>query len=171
MIDVDLLKHVNDTYGHSSGDLLLLAVADALRRSLRETDLICRYGGDEFTVILPNTAHAQAELLIERIQGALTQPIALQLELFPRDAEPPEPRPGAAAGSASHVLHPSASIGVATYPEDARSAPTLIAQADAAMYRMKQSRRARRVPDLEARTQSAFSPLSHSGESYGTSTH
>jgi diguanylate cyclase (GGDEF)-like protein len=168
MIDVDLLKHVNDTYGHSSGDLLLLAVADALRRSLRETDLICRYGGDEFTVVLPNTTHAQAEALVERIQGALTQPLALQLELFPRDGEPPG---ATAGGSPPRDLHPSASLGVAAYPDDARSAPALIAQADAAMYRVKQSRHAPPVADLESRTPPSFSPLSHRGKSFGTSAH
>ena len=169
MIDVDLLKQVNDTYGHTSGDLLLLTVVAVLRRSLRETDLICRYGGDEFTVILPNTTRPQAEALIERIQAALHQPIALQLELFPREEQEPAPPTGATEADAPPVLYPSASIGVATYPEDARNAPTLVAQADAAMYRVKQSRRARSPGAPEPRTQTPRSSLSYQDGSYNTS--
>ncbi len=143
MIDVDKLKQVNDTYGHTSGDLLLHTVTAALRSSLRETDLVCRYGGDEFTVILPNTSYAQAEMLIERIQEALDQPLALQLELFPADGQPPPSHTHDGAGDgASYLLRPSASIGIAAYPQEARTAQTLIAQADAAMYRVKQRRRA-----------------------------
>jgi diguanylate cyclase (GGDEF)-like protein len=169
MVDVDLLKQVNDTYGHTSGDLLLLAVVEALRRSLRETDLICRYGGDEFTVILPNTTRPQAEGLIERIQDALHQPIALQLQLFPQDDQMPAHPSGAGEDGPPPVLVPSASIGVAAYPEDARNAPTLIAQADAAMYRVKQRRRARAAAGPESRTQTPRSPLSYQDGSYNTS--
>jgi diguanylate cyclase (GGDEF)-like protein len=169
MVDVDLLKQVNDTYGHTSGDLLLLAVVEALRRSLRETDLICRYGGDEFTVILPNTTRSQAEGLIERIQDALHQPIALQLQLFPQDDQMPAPPGGAGEDGPPPVLVPSASIGVAAYPEDARNAPTLIAQADAAMYRVKQRRRARAAAGPESRTRTPRSPFSYKYGSYNTS--
>jgi diguanylate cyclase (GGDEF)-like protein len=163
MIDVDLLKQVNDTYGHTSGDALLLAVADALRNSMRDTDLVCRYGGDEFTVVLPNTTRAQAEALLERIQAALDQPIALQLELFP------DPAPGAGATPPPHrVLQPSASIGLACYPDEAHTAQALIAQADAAMYRVKQQRRARSVAVPDFRTQTPVSPLSHRDGRYDT---
>jgi diguanylate cyclase (GGDEF)-like protein len=163
MIDVDLLKHVNDTYGHTSGDVLLLAVAEALRSSMRDTDLVCRYGGDEFTVILPNTNRAPAEALVERIQAALDQPIALQLELFPE-----APLGDEAAPAAQRILQPSASIGIACYPDEAHTAQALIAQADTAMYRVKQNRRARSVSLADFRTQSPVSPLSHRDGRYDT---
>jgi diguanylate cyclase (GGDEF)-like protein len=166
MIDVDLLKQVNDTYGHTSGDLLLLTVADALRRSMRDTDLICRYGGDEFTIILPNTTRVQAEVLVDRIQAALDQPIALQLELFPQAGD--APTPGDTARTTPRVLQPSASIGLACYPEEARTPQALLAQADAAMYRVKQQRRARALGLPDFRTQTPVSPLSHRDGRYDT---
>lgn len=164
MIDVDRLKQVNDTYGHTSGDRLLRTVAAALQASVRESDLVCRYGGDEFTIILPNTTRAQAEVLVERIQVALDQPIALQLELFPQDA--PAAGGDGATDGAAHLLRPSASIGVACYPEEARTPQTLIAQADTAMYRVKQSRRAHLVPAPDSRTLTPVSPLSHRDGTY-----
>jgi diguanylate cyclase (GGDEF)-like protein len=144
MLDVDLLKQVNDTYGHAGGDRLLQTVADALRTQTRDTDLACRYGGDEFAVILPTTNRNQAERLIERIHTALSEAIVLPVTLFPQSW------PEADAGEAPdepivHYIYPSVSIGVATYPTDARNAETLIAQADAAMYRDKLARRTRRV--------------------------
>lgn len=166
MIDVDKLKQVNDTYGHTSGDMLLLGVTEALRSSLRDSDIVCRYGGDEFTVILPNTAYVQAEILIGRIQKALDRPITLQLELFPTDGRrPPSEGHDGAGGAASHLLHPSASIGLATYPQDARTAQTLIAQADSAMYRVKQQRRPHQS-GLTSRTEPPFASFSHRDENY-----
>jgi diguanylate cyclase (GGDEF)-like protein len=69
MIDVDKLKAVNDQYGHAAGDALLMAVAQALRNVLRATDLPARFGGDEFVVILPGTAVADARHIVERIQN------------------------------------------------------------------------------------------------------
>ena len=145
MIDVDMLKEVNDTYGHTAGDQLLQTVADALRTQTRETDLVCRYGGDEFSMILPNTNRAQAERLVERIQAALKAPITLRVALFPQNIAGPVDAPGPAETHATYTIYPSISIGVAAYPTDARNAETLIAQADAAMYREKQARRGRRV--------------------------
>lgn len=143
MIDVDMLKEVNDTYGHTAGDQLLQTVADALRTQTRETDLVCRYGGDEFSMILPNTNRAQAERLVERIQAALKAPITLRVALFPQNIATPTPDPDET--HATYTVYPSISIGVAAYPNDARNAETLIAQADAAMYREKLTRRSRRV--------------------------
>ncbi len=67
MIDLDHFKNFNDTYGHQTGDSVLRAVADAIRKSAREADICCRYGGEEFAVILPETKARNAEILAERI--------------------------------------------------------------------------------------------------------
>ena len=144
MLDVDLLKHINDTYGHLSGDLLLQTVAAALRSTMRDTDLICRYGGDEFTIILPATDHVQAEYLVTRIEATLAVPLTLQLELFPDPAAPHTDGATPPAPPTPITVHPSVSIGLATYPTEARSPETLLACADTAMYRVKQTRRSRR---------------------------
>jgi diguanylate cyclase (GGDEF)-like protein len=69
MIDIDNFKHFNDQYGHISGDRVLVAVAEALREYLRPTDLIARFGGDEFAVLLPDVSLAQAEQTAERLRA------------------------------------------------------------------------------------------------------
>ena len=73
MIDVNNLKKVNDHFGHKSGDALLSLVANALRTSLREVDIVSRFGGDEFLVVLPFTAVAHAESILARVQQNITQ--------------------------------------------------------------------------------------------------
>jgi len=77
ILDIDGLKQVNDKFGHASGDQLIKAVADAVCSSLRETDLVSRYGGDEFTILLNNTAKRGAAVLAEnvrkKIQGVVCQ--------------------------------------------------------------------------------------------------
>ncbi|MEQ8821796.1 MAG: diguanylate cyclase [Sumerlaeia bacterium] len=67
MIDIDRFKKLNDTYSHIAGDEAIVATADVLRIAARETDLVARYGGDEFVVLMPNTSAEQAEVLRERI--------------------------------------------------------------------------------------------------------
>ena len=67
-IDVNGLKQINDTYGHSGGDSAIVNVAELLKSSCRETDIVSRIGGDEFVVLMPSTNRVQAEMLQERIR-------------------------------------------------------------------------------------------------------
>jgi len=67
VLDVDGLKHINDKYGHSAGDKLLQYFAEIIGLCLRKSDLIVRYGGDEFLLVLPDTDHQGAEILLERL--------------------------------------------------------------------------------------------------------
>ena len=114
----------NDTAGHLAGDELLQTVASALRARTRSTDLVVRWGGDEFCILLPYTtadrAVAAANSLVEAVREA-TRVLPLPEELG---------RLGASAG-------------VACFPEDADDGTGLIAKADAALYRVKETERGR----------------------------
>lgn len=115
-IDVDDLKSVNDTQGHTAGDRLLRAVADRLRGSVRATDTVARLGGDEFTLVLSGLPRLEeAGPLVDKIRRSLALP-------YPADG---------------HTARITASIGVSLCPEDGRDAETLIRHADAAMYGAK----------------------------------
>jgi len=121
-IDLDEFKQVNDQYGHQVGDLFLQEAARRMQRQLRPGDILARLGGDEFAAVV-STAHSRPDVL----------EIALRLERCFDE-------PFAVGG---HVLHGSASVGFAVYPEDAPSADSLLRAADAAMYAVKQSRQSR----------------------------
>lgn len=119
-IDLDHFKKVNDTLGHPVGDELLKIIANRLMDALRASDVVCRIGGDEFIVLLKNITHPQfsgnvAKSLIEKIM----QPIELE----------------------GRELFVGASIGIATYPQDAANADQLVRNADAALFRAKQQGR------------------------------
>lgn len=73
MLDLDGFKHVNDTYGHPAGDAVLAGVGNLLRREVREADVPCRYGGEEFALIMPETPPADARAVCERIRATLEQ--------------------------------------------------------------------------------------------------
>lgn len=118
-IDLDEFKQVNDQYGHQVGDLFLQEAARRMQRQLRPGDTLARLGGDEFAAVVC-TAHNRPDVL----------EIALRLERCFGE-------PFAVGG---HVLHGSASVGFAIYPEDAPSADNLLSAADAAMYAVKQFR-------------------------------
>lgn len=116
-VDLDRLKHINDTYGHSVGDSYLLVAAEVLQRGLRSTDYIARWGGDEFAVLLPET---EAEAAVE-VANKL-------LQLFSATT----------TSVGGQQLSISASIGIALMPEHTTSANELLMFADAAMYEAKQ---------------------------------
>jgi diguanylate cyclase (GGDEF)-like protein len=118
MMDLDDFKLVNDTYGHQQGDEVLAQVASVLRDHSRELDTAARYGGEEMAVVLPQTGVEGAEMLAERIREAVE---ALRV---------PRVRGGG-------VLRVTASFGVASVPDAASDRDSLVAAADAALYRAK----------------------------------
>ena len=120
MIDSDNLKSVNDTYGHEAGNALLRLVTKCIGTELRHTDVLARYGGDEFVVLLPETTAGGALDVAERIRKEVA---------------------GTPLDAGGERIPTSVSIGVATYPEDGRSVDTLLARADRAMYEAKQNGR------------------------------
>lgn len=122
LIDIDHFKSVNDTLGHQAGDECLVRLATLLKINTRESDVVCRWGGDEFLVLLPTLPR---EAALERAET--------YRKAFERLPMPP--------GSEAHRA--TLSIGVAGYPADANSADALIAAADAALYRAKQRGRNR----------------------------
>ncbi len=117
MLDLDDFKLVNDAFGHLYGDRMLAHVADLMRGALRLSDVPARYGGDEFTVILPETPREGAARVAERL-----------LEAF-------RGSPFVADGRQS--LPVGASLGIATYPDDGRTATELIMIADRGLYQAK----------------------------------
>ncbi len=118
VIDVDYLKSVNDHYGHQAGDAALAGVASILRSALREGDLPGRYGGDEFTALLPATSPAEGLNVAERLRLAVAGAVI--------------PCPGT-----SITLRLTLSIGVAAYPEDGADGASLFAAADRGAYAAK----------------------------------
>ena len=119
-VDLDHLKVINDSLGHTYGDLLLQAVAERLRQSVREGDTVARLAGDEFTILLPGISGAKdAVNVAEKILNSVRQPFRFGDE----------------------KIRTSCSIGVSICPEDGRDAETLLKSADSAMYRAKKSGR------------------------------
>jgi len=121
--DIDNFKVLNDTYGHQRGDLILKQLARAFQFLSRETDYVCRYGGDEFTIILPQTTLNQGYDIAERLR----QHIEKQTFLIPSLSSQP-------AEDTSLNVHLTVSIGLANYPDDATDKDGLLAAADKALY-------------------------------------
>nr|WP_298130679.1 EAL domain-containing protein [uncultured Pseudoxanthomonas sp.] len=114
-IDLDRFKRVNDAQGHAAGDGLLRDVAARLSEELGGINIVGRQAGDEFVAVLPMCSTEQAGSVAERLLGAIAAPTTAGLM----------------------TLHPSASIGVAMFPEDGRDIDLLVRHADMAMYRAK----------------------------------
>jgi diguanylate cyclase (GGDEF)-like protein/putative nucleotidyltransferase with HDIG domain len=118
MADLDLLRDINNTYGHLAGDAVLAGVATVFREQLREYDVPARFGGEEFTILLPETRAAEAAEIAERIRRAVAS-TAFEVS------------------TSSEPIRVTVSLGVATYPRDADDANELVHQADLAVYRAK----------------------------------
>jgi diguanylate cyclase (GGDEF)-like protein len=124
MLDIDHFKRVNDTHGHHVGDQVIQAVAARLAGCNRTTDVLGRYGGEEFALILPNTSSEGAAVLTERLRAAIAdRPIDT-------DAGP---------------LTVTVSIGVAQYTAEHTDVETLLSAADTALYQAKRAGRNRVV--------------------------
>jgi diguanylate cyclase (GGDEF)-like protein/PAS domain S-box-containing protein len=116
-LDLDRFKKINDTLGHAAGDRLLEGFAARISETLRSTDTVARWGGDEFTVLLPD---------INSLEDAVKTAQRILDHLKPAFKVEEQP------------LHVSSSIGVAVYPHDGEDAETLVKNADAALYRAKE---------------------------------
>jgi diguanylate cyclase (GGDEF)-like protein len=126
MLDLDGFKEINDRQGHLAGDRYLRALGAAIKGRMRGADLACRYGGDEFCVLLPETDLAGARPIAERLRQALAH-----LVVDVDDAS----------------LRTTVSIGIASYPEhDTGEIKGLLLRADQALYQAKRAGRDRVVP-------------------------
>jgi diguanylate cyclase (GGDEF)-like protein/PAS domain S-box-containing protein len=119
-VDIDRFKLVNDTFGHSEGDLLLRGVASRLKETLRRGDTLARLGGDEFTILLPDISQPEdAEIIARKVLDVMQMPFTLSHGEF----------------------RVSASVGISLFPRDGNTAENLTQHADVAMYQVKRSGR------------------------------
>ncbi len=115
-LDLDRFKDINDSLGHSTGDSLIKSLAERIRRCIREGDTIARFGGDEFTLLIPKIDHIEdAAKIAQKILEMLKIPFAV----------------------GDHELFMTTSIGISIFPNDGTDPETLVRNADAAMYRAK----------------------------------
>jgi len=120
-LDLDGFKNVNDRHGHLAGGRTLTEVGRIIRSTARETDIVSRYGGDEFAIVLPQTGAEGARAIAERIRAAIQDwPYQKTLGV---------------------ELHLTASMGIAVFPDHGSTREELIGQADRAMYRIKETRK------------------------------
>lgn len=119
MIDIEQLKSINDTYGHEAGNRAVRLVADALSRLTRSSDILARYGGDEFLILLPDANRLIADEVAQRIRNVV---FSTTLEVDVK------------------MVRLKVGVGVASFPEDGNALSPLLAAADRAMYKDKHER-------------------------------
>jgi two-component system cell cycle response regulator len=128
VLDIDYFKAVNDTHGHDAGDDVLREFSLRLKKSIRGIDLACRYGGEEFVVVMPDTDMAVAAAVAERVRrGIATEP-------FPID-------------NGKSAVQVTISIGLAGLTKPTDTAGDILKRADQALYRAKRDGRNRVVAD------------------------
>jgi len=120
MLDIDWFKRFNDTYGHEVGNLVLKGITSVVKRCIRDVDIFCRYGGEEFVVILPQTPRTEAEQIGERIRHQIERAVF-------------------GGGEGIPDLKVTVSVGITSYPENGRPDDDLLSVADTALYRAKGS--------------------------------
>ena len=119
-IDLDRFKNINDSLGHHAGDKLLIEVADRLKNSVRDSDIVARIGGDEFVIVLTGMKDStQAAVIAETLLRQISKPYLID----------------------KHTLETSPSIGISIYPDDGSSADDLMRNSDIAMYHAKEQGR------------------------------
>ena len=121
IIDIDFFKKFNDTFGHQSGDAVLRQVAQTLKKNVRATDIVCRYGGEEMSIILPNTGKDEAFSTAQKI----CERVANRKFKLAGDKE----------------TNVTISLGVSTFPFDGDSASAIIEEADKRLYNAKNNGR------------------------------
>jgi two-component system cell cycle response regulator len=128
VVDIDFFKAVNDGHGHDAGDDVLREFALRIRKSIRNIDLACRYGGEEFVIVMPETDMAVATMVAERLRRRIaTEPFAIQ--------------------QGTRQLEVTISIGIAALGQPGDNAAAMLKRADQALYRAKRDGRNRVVPD------------------------
>ena len=128
MLDIDYFKSINDTYGHDAGDDVLRDFALRIKRSIRGIDLACRYGGEEFVLVMPETDMAVAAMVAERLRRRIAaEPFAIQ--------------------QGARSVPVTISIGIAVLRDRDDTAASILKRADQALYRAKRDGRNRVVPD------------------------
>ena len=127
VLDIDYFKSVNDTHGHDAGDDVLREFSLRIRKSIRNIDLACRYGGEEFVLVMPETDMAVATMVAERLRRRIaTEPFSIQ--------------------QGTRSLEVTISIGIAALGAPTDTAATILKRADEALYRAKRDGRNRVVP-------------------------
>jgi len=116
IIDLDNFKQVNDQHGHQVGDELLRRLGAVLRAQARRNDVCCRYGGDEFIIVMPETIKSEAAVVAERVRKTVEE---------------------ITVSAGNTVVRATVSIGAASYPQDVTSKQALIKAADDALYAAK----------------------------------